>query len=93
MSVVMIARQLQDSPHAIVRFNQHIILSQLSPENQPIDGFPTDTNALVDVDETSGDDDDGTMNLPTKEGPISYNSTLLSRDFTLKLSVRANCAN
>lgn len=65
----MIARKLQDSPYPIAKFNQHVILFHLFPEYQPKDGFPVDTNILIDSDMISDDDDDddGTTSLPTNE--------------------------
>ena len=75
MNIFMIARKLEDSPHPIAKFNQHVILSHLFPEYRPKGEFPVDTNILIDSDVTNDDDDNGTTGLPTDERlPNNYST-------------------
>ena len=62
----MIARNLQDSPHPIAKFNQHVVLPHLFPEYQPKGGFPVDTNVM---------DDTGMTDAPASERLLDSRQT------------------
>ena len=67
MGIVLIARKLQDSPHPIAMFNQHVILSRFLPEYRPKDRFPTDMDILINSDVINDDNDDETAGLPIND--------------------------
>ena len=91
--IVIIAKKLQDSPHPIAKFNQHVLLSRLFPEYQPKGRFPVDTNILIDSDVINDDDDDGTTDLPTDERlPNNHSITNDAADIQPGLNLTTACS-